>query len=207
MMIKFELEVWCGNTEPAHYVSHYRGEVFGYDDADEDEEELDEPDVRLGTIDVLYVNRNRILNENESLFEAMDDFSSETMECYEAIIDQETNDWKDEVQVLIGEGGMVNYDILIINRLELEEKFRGKSIGEQVARQVINTLGSNCGVIVCKPFPLQYRGYGAPEHAKDRAAPGYERKRRDAFSKVANFWTKVGFQKLPSSDHYIWVER
>jgi GNAT superfamily N-acetyltransferase len=127
------------------------------------------------------------------------------MECYDAILDHETNDLREEVEQLIGEDATFSYDILLIKRLELEEKFRGRGLGKLVALEVIRTLGPNCAVIVCKPFPLQYLGYLGPEYAEDRATPGYESKRLAAFRKVASFWKKVGFRKLPSSDHYVWV--
>jgi hypothetical protein len=204
--IKFEFEVKCDYSEPNRYVHIYQGQIFGKDDSDTDHESNSESDVRLGEVEVYLVTYGRIINERSSLFEAMDAASSETMECYEAIIDQETNNWKEEVQSLIGEDGLVMYDILLINRLELNERYRGKGIGAQVALEVIKALGSNCAVIACKPFPLQYRGSGEPEHAKDRAVPGYEQKRRVAFRKVSAFWKKVGFKKLPSSDHCIWVQ-
>jgi GNAT superfamily N-acetyltransferase len=204
MVIKFELQIRCEDSEPSRYVSLYRGTIVDYPIEPDGH---GEPNVEVGEVQVYLVNRGRIIDEHGSLFDAMDATSSETMDCYEAIIDQQTDDWKDEVQSLIGEDAMISYDILLINRLELKEEFRGKGIGARVAREVINALGPNCAVIACKPLPLQYVGYLGREHTEERAAPGYEKKRLAALRKVAAFWKKVGFRKLSSSDHYVWVRK
>jgi GNAT superfamily N-acetyltransferase len=204
MIIKFEFEIHSDNTEPDRYATLYHGEIFDYAD-DDDDDDCVEPDVKVGEIDIYLISRGRIVDDYESLFETMDSMSSETMACYEAIIDEKTNDWKDEVQLLIGEDRMIHYDIMLIKRLELEEEFRGKGIGKRAAIEVVKTLGANCAVLVCKPFPLQYMGYGDPDHAEERAAPGFETKRLAALEKVCSFWRKVGFEKIPSSDHYAWT--
>lgn len=199
MIIKFNLEIWCGNDEPDRYVRHYQGTILGFDEEDEDAD-YGEPDLKMGEIDISHVDRIRVINEYQSFWEVMDEFS-ETRQCYKALIDEASGDWKDEVKDLIGEDALIYDNLLLINRLEIEERFRGKGIGAKVAREVIDSFGSTAAVIACKPFPLQYRGYREPGR---RNAPGYERKRRAAFRKVAAFWKKVGFEKLPSSGYYVW---
>lgn len=206
MIIKFETEIWCGDDEPSRYVLHYQGTILGFDDDENDDDAgSGEPSVKIGEIDVFHVDRVRIINERESFYASMDE-SSDTRECYEALIDQKSGDWKDEVKDLIGEDALINENLLLIKRLELEERFRAKGIGSKVARQVVDSFGSTCAVIVCKPFPLQYNGYRFPENEDERKVPGYEQKRRAAFSKVASFWKSAGFRKLPSSEIYVLAE-
>jgi hypothetical protein len=203
--VRFQLEVSSDDTDPTSFVSFYKGEVFGEDDSDDDlDDEFCGNEVKVGEIDLYLVNRGRIIDEGASLFEAMDATSSETMECYEALIDQETEDWKQEVQELISEDGLVLNDILLIRRLELVENLRGRGIGATVAAAAIRVLGSNCAVITCKPFPLQYEGWGDPSKAAERVAEGFERKRDEAFRKVSEFWVEAGFKPLPGSGHYVW---
>ncbi len=206
MNIKFGLELWCGNDEPNGYVYQYRGEIFDYEEEEDDNDDLgcDEPNVKVGEIEVFYVDRVRIINERGSFYEAMDDISSDTRECHAALIDDESDDWKEEVTALISEDALIHDNVLLINRLQIEEQFRGRGLGAKVVHEIIKTFGSQCAVIVCKPFPLQYRGYRSEENAEARSAPGQEQKRRAAFRKVAAFWKSVGFRKLASSEHYVW---
>ena len=202
MRIKFEFAIDSENDEPNRYVTLYSGQIFDYG---EDNEGCDEPDVKVGEVDLFMISRGRILDDHESLFDAMDDVSSDTMACYEAIINQKTDDWKNQVRTISGEDRMISWDIMLIKRLELGKEFRGKGLGKRAALEVVKTIGANCAVIVCKPFPLQYTGSGDAERTEERAAPGYEKKRRAAFRKVTLFWKDVGFAKIPSSDHYVWA--
>jgi hypothetical protein len=208
MLIRFELEFSCGDEEPSRYISVYRGEISDYPESDEEDDEgYSEQDVKIGEIELCYVDRSQIVNERESLYEAMDCMSSDTMSCYEALIDQDENDWKEEVQELIGEDAAVNLNILLINRLHIEEPFRCKGKGAEVIREVIRRFGSTCAVIVCKPFPLQFRGYESDRNDAEQKTPHYEQERLKAFQKVADFWKNIGFRKLPSSEHYVWTEQ
>ncbi len=206
LLIRLSLDVWCEDSEPGQYIAVYEGEILGSGESVEDDDDIDvdEPTTRVGKIHLYLVDRARILNERESLYEVMDDVSSETMECFEAIIDVDTGDLKEEVSDLISGDALFLHNILLINRLELDVRFRGRGIGERVVEEVIRQFGSNCAVITCKPFALQYEGRGTPETEKERRTAEYRRKRREAFAKVAGFWKERGFRKLPSSDHYVW---
>jgi hypothetical protein len=208
MLIRFELELMCGEVEPGRYISTYRGKIFDYPESvDEDNDGSEEPNVKIGEIELYYVDQTRIINEGESLYETMDCMSVETVNCYEALVDQDEGGWKEEVQQLISEDALIRDNILLINRLDIEEPFRGKRKGAEVVQEVISRFGSTCAVVVCKPFPLQYRGYESEENAAERETPGYETKRVAAFRAVAQFWKNLGFQKLPSSDHYVRIEQ
>jgi hypothetical protein len=61
-----------------------RGEIFSY------QTESDQA-VKIGKIDAFLILRGRAINERESLFEAMDSINSAVLECYEALIDLETD--------------------------------------------------------------------------------------------------------------------
>ena len=86
----------------------------------------------------------------------MDSISDATMECYEALFDRETDEWSDSVQELYL-GGPISPDLLFIDRVELDERHRGKGIGRDVVKGIIETFGLHCGLVVCKPFALHLR--------------------------------------------------
>ena len=76
----------------------------------------------------------------------MDSISDTTMECYEALFDPETDEWSDSVQELYL-GGPVSPDLLFIDRIELDERHRGKGIERDVVKGIIETFGLNCGAL------------------------------------------------------------
>ena len=91
--IRFTVHADCDSQEPCRIVPALRGEIFEF--AGESDNE-----VRIGQIDAYLVLRGRALNEQESLFEAMDSIDSSVFECYEALFDPETDDWNQSVHDL-----------------------------------------------------------------------------------------------------------
>jgi hypothetical protein len=159
-----------------------RGEIFEFEGESENE-------VSIGQIDAYLVLRGRALNEQENLFLAMDSIDSSVFECYEALFDPET-DWNQSVQDLYKDQ-IMGLDVLFIQSIELNAKYRGKGIGAQVVREAIVTFGSHCGLIACKPFPLQYSNWEDEEHIEMRQQPGIEEKRLADFARLARFWTRI----------------
>ena len=192
--IRFTVQVDCEDQEPSRVVPAFHGEVFEYRD-DSDEE------IKIGRIDGYLVLRGRAMDEGENLFDAMDSISSSTLECFEALFDHESGEWKKSVEGLYGEE-VPGHDVVLIETIELEPVYRGKGIGAQVVRQTIATLGSSCGLVACKPFALQYANWIDEKNSAVREQPGFEAKRLADFGKVAQFWRDLGFRNVPDSDFY-----
>jgi GNAT superfamily N-acetyltransferase len=131
----------------------------------------------------------------------MDSISDATMECYEAVFDPDTDEWSDSIQELYS-GGPISANLLFVDRIELDEKHRGKGIGRAVVKEIVETFGLSCGLIVCKPFPLQYSVWAENCSAAERADSGFEKKKSDAFRRVSKFWMDCGFVPLPGSEFY-----
>lgn len=195
--ICFSIHVDCDSQEPSCIVPAVRGEIFEFEGESDKE-------VRIGQIDAYLVLRGRALNEHESLFEAMDSIDSSVFECYEALFDPETDDWNQSVQDLYKDQ-ILGLDVLFIQSIQQDTNYRGKGIGAQVVRETIATLGSHCGLIACKPFPLQYSNWEDDEHSEMRQQPGFEEKRLADFARVARFWTDLGFVGLNDSDFYAYA--
>jgi GNAT superfamily N-acetyltransferase len=174
----------------------YDGEIL------EPEDDSDEC-AKIGEISVYLLQRDRIMEEGESAFEAMDSLSASTREAYDALFHEETGDWKEEVTAIYEPDFITQLNLLMIESIKLEPRFRRKGIGAQVVREIIATVGASCGIVACKPFPLQYSGWCDKDKAKLREQPGFEKERRVAFNKIAKYWSNLGFQKLPSSDFYV----
>ena len=148
------------------------------------------------------VLQSRALNDNVSLFDAMDSISASTEECFEALYNVDETGWSNAVEELY-QGRVLGIDALFIEEIVIEPNYRGKSIGAQVVRETISTFALNgVGIVACKPFPLQYLGW---EEDSRKGEPGFEEKRLAEFARVARFWKDLGFRKLPDSDFYTYA--
>jgi len=195
--IRFTVRADCDSQEPSRILPALQGEVFEFEGESDNE-------VRIGEIDAYLVLRGRALNEKESLFEAMDSIDSSVFECYEALFDPETDDWNQSVQDLY-QNQIMGLDVLFIQNIQFNANYRGKGIGAQVVRETIATFGTHCGLITCKPFPLQYSNWEDEEHIETRQQPGFEEKRLADFARLARFWTDLGFVRLDDSDFYTYA--
>jgi hypothetical protein len=81
------------------------------------------------------------------------DYSDSAMNVAQHIIDNDTHDWVEELD--IHEGGMMDSDLLILSRIELLPKFRGLGIGKKAIKDLDNNFIQGCGLFALKCFPLQ----------------------------------------------------
>jgi GNAT superfamily N-acetyltransferase len=195
--IRFTVEVDCEDQEPSRIIPAINGTIFEY------EGETDK-EVSVGNIHAYLVLRSRAMNEGVSLFDAMDSISQSVFDCYEALFDVETDEWSLSVEALYS-GEIIESDVLFIESVELDAPFRGKGIGAQIVRETIATFASSCGLVACKPFPLQYSNWQDEAHNTNRQEPGFEEKRVADFARVAKFWTDLGFRKLHDSDFHTYA--
>lgn len=192
--VRFIIQVDCEDDEPSRVVPFIHGDILELSE-DSDAES------KIGEISAYLLQRGRAMDEEENTFEAMDSISTSTSECFEALLDPETHDWKKSVQKLYSDE-IPGHDVLYIEKIELEPSWRGKGIGAQVVRTLIATFGSSCGLVACKPFALQYVNWKATENQHLRKTPGFEAKRLADFGKVETFWFGLGFRALPDCDFY-----
>jgi GNAT superfamily N-acetyltransferase len=187
--LEFSVSVSQDDGEPDDFITVYHGDVIAIGD---DEEQ------KIGTISIYMVERGRAQDEGESLFEIMDCLNADSCDCFENLFDSETEELKPEVTHLCSEDRQFQHDLMLIERLELIPEHRGQGIGKSVALRIIQKFGTNCGVIACKPFPLQFTGLSA----RDKQPTG----KSVAQKKVREFWQGVGFVRLPGTEYYVWPD-
>jgi len=192
--IRFSIQVDTEDEEPSRVIRKIDGTVFEYAGESDKEEQI-------GNLQCFLVQPGLAAEKGESLFEAMDSICDATVECYEAVFDPDTNEWSGSVQEVYS-GGPISPDLLFIDRVELDERHRGKGIGRDGVKGIIETFGLHCGLVVCKPFALQYEGWAETYSAAEQADPGFEKRKSDAFGRVSKFWADCGFVQLPDSEFY-----
>jgi hypothetical protein len=94
-------------------------------------------------------------------------------------------------------------DLLVIDCLEIRPRWRGLGVGPAAVDRTIDTFGPGCGMIACKPWPLQF----TPAFARDQKAlkrlkaPGVGRD--EAIRKLRAYWSRLGFWPLGETGIYV----
>src|SRR5882724_8303510 len=74
-------------------------------------------------------------------------------EYWELLFDLDTGYWKEEIQDKYEASAC---DLLIIDCVEIRPKWRGLGVGPAAVDSTIDIFGPGCGLVACKPWPLQF---------------------------------------------------
>jgi GNAT superfamily N-acetyltransferase len=188
--VDFEVSIGQEFGDLSDFITVYRGSAIATMN--------DDSERKIGKVTIYIVERGRILNEGMSLFEVMDSLDGDSCDCFANLFDRKTEELKPVVQRLLSEDRSLDWDLMLIEHLELDQEYRGQGIGKEIALMAIRKLGANCGVITCVPVPLQFSGRDCK-----RQIP---RGRRVAQQRVRQFWEGVGFVRIPRTDYYVWPD-
>jgi hypothetical protein len=120
-------------------------------------------------------------------------------EYCEHLFDLDSGYWKEEIQ---GEYEALECDLLIIDCVEVHPKLRGRGIGPSVIDRTIDIFGAGCGLVACRPWPLQFTPYARDRTALKRLkVPRVGRE--DAIHKLRTYWSRLGFWPLGESGIYL----
>ncbi len=119
------------------------------------------------------------------LFDAVD---ADTGSLGEILFDQNTRDFKTTIQKAFFPNIAIS-KVLHVNRLDLEDDYRGLGLGRCVIERAIDTLEDHEMITTVKPFPLQW------ERKEDEINP------KD-MEKVVQFWKSVGFKQIQQSKFF-----
>jgi len=121
-------------------------------------------------------------------------------EYWELLFDLDSGYWKEEIR---DEYEALGCDLLIIDCIEVHPKLRGRGIGRSVVDRTIDIFGAGCGLVACRPWPLQF----TPAYTRDRKALKRLRApsvgRDDAIRKLRAYWSRLGFWPLGESGIYL----
>lgn len=121
-------------------------------------------------------------------------------EYWEHLFDSDSGYWKEQIQC---DYEPLECDLLIIDCVEVHPKLRGHGIGPSAIDRTIDIFGAGCGLVACKPWPLQF----TPAYARDRKALKRLKApcvgRNDAIQKLRAYWSRLGFWPLGESGIYL----
>jgi len=87
----------------------------------------------------------------------------------------------------------------VLDMIEVLPEHRGRHLGIAVASRLIDILGQGAGIVVCKPFPLQFN----PNFHDDKTSfiadmrfEEFETSEEVALRRIRKYWSKLGFKKI-----------
>ena len=129
-----------------------------------------------------------------------DGISGDISEYWEHLFDVETGYPKEEIQ---NEFEVVDLDLLIIDYVAIYPEYRGLRIAESAIHRTIDIFGAGCGLVACKPWPLQFTPSVAndQEALKRLALPNVSK--GEAIRKLRSYWSRLGFWPLGNTGIYL----
>ena len=97
---------------------------------------------------------------------------------------------------------IVSLDLLIIERAEIQPAFRKQGLGLLAACRTIDVFGANCGLVVMKPFPLQFRNYLEAGWREPDGVENATGEFRTARQRLRRYWARAGFKRVNETDYW-----
>ncbi len=175
------------------YASHpnmttYEGKILIQSDNEFDNYERNE--VEIGTICLEMYDLN--FDAGYSSLKDAFDKSTSSLEVGKAILDDTYSNVNDQLIELVGDS--FNMNILLVNRLEIKEKYRAKGYGKYVLNSLDIYFKSTCAYLALKSFPIGFEGITNDKN--------YDK----AQERLNSFYFRCGYKKLPQADENNMVE-
>lgn len=160
-----------------------------------------EQDIRIGDFAIVYVDLDGACVEDVHAFDVFDTEGA-TIEYYEDLYLDDAGRIKDCVVDLATTDGLVwSSNVLIIERLILQPQFRGQDLGLAAMRGLILCARGGAGLVLIKPFPLQFEG-GYDPKAEEFVRQGYASLPKDhrlSTAKLCRHYARLGFKRVPKT--------
>jgi GNAT superfamily N-acetyltransferase len=184
--------------EPDMYCRPYVGRVAIYDGI--------ELDVPIGMFEAVFIDFEGAVTEGLDPFDVFDN-SATTVGYFELLYDLGDAGIKASVmKIACGPDDYIwSPNLLIIQRLIIEPKFRGNGLGLAAMRALILNLRGGAGLVAIKPFPLQFEG-GRDRRREEFVRLGYDtlsKNERAATAKLRRLYRKLGFKLVPKTPYMV----
>lgn len=196
VFLEYKQEVMADDVEPSRYIHCLEGDVV-----------LDHEDGRekAGRFRAFILDVELAMNDEYSVFDVFDSYS-ETIGYWDLY--EDGLEFTAKVVKLLKAGERWRPNMLILDRMEIFPKHRGKGIGLCALNCLQRRYSIGCGIIAMKPFPLQFEG-GPPEenaHKKEFIEMGlgsFGRDLRRAKAKLRRHYARLGFVHVPGTEFMV----
>ena len=178
--------------EPDEFISPYGGIIRAEGD--------DGIGHRVGRVHAYRVHMGLAANHGESLFEVFDAHSHQTFDIYKALFDPETDYF---TEAIIRQFEAMDSDLLVLDYVVLNPRWRGLRLGLLAARKVVDLLGGGCGLVVSHIAPLRHEAHDMLRVPKSWL-PWHktEQDRKQAVVKLRRHFRLMGFERIGRTCYY-----
>ncbi|WP_405734954.1 hypothetical protein OG607_41515 [Streptomyces sp. NBC_01537] len=134
-------------------------------------------DVAVGSMTFFKVH----LDRGRNAFWAMEEESEELYETAQVLLNPATGNFTDDAGEVLEYVGSA---LLVMDRVTLQEPWRGHGLGAVLAMEAIHRLMAGCRAVACSPGVTDLSG----SRLKDRAE--WDR----VYAKMAQGWERIGFR-------------
>lgn len=100
----------------------------------------------LGVAEYIIIEGGRAVNDGVSIWDYCDSIDQE-MCNYAGTFYTKDGDIDEKIRECTGE-----YDVMVLQRVDVEECYRGHKFGLQAAKRIFEHFGTNCGIIAISPY-------------------------------------------------------
>jgi hypothetical protein len=111
---------------------------------------------KIGEFRVFFCDLEEAINAGISAYDVFDE-NSRVFDFHKALFKRDDFCFSPKVVKTIHDTPF-NWNVLIIDRIEIQSPFRGNGYGLQVMLSLMKRFGSNAGLVAINPFPLQFEG-------------------------------------------------
>jgi hypothetical protein len=155
---------------------------------------------QFGRISASLVQYGGALDHGIAAEQLGDGISGSLAEYWEQLFDVDAGRWKDGIRE---EFEIAGSDLLIIDYVELDPILRGHALGLAVVRRTIEIFGSGCGLVACKPWPLQFTPAFASNRKRLERLQPPTLAQDEAVRKLRLYWSKAGFWPLGETGLFV----
>ena len=182
-------------ADEADYIAVIEGKILRHDVLPTGEPA---PTEVIGTIKAHRIYGGRAMNDRYSLWDVCNAHEQETSDCY-AILFSESYDYIPVIEEMFPEA--FSPDVLLIDLVRVRPAFRGRDLGLLAARRVIDMFEPEDGLVVVKPFPLQFNAPNRSHRTKDEDLSGFVTDEVAAFDKLRRYWARLGFRQVGDTEY------
>lgn len=154
----------------------------------------------IGYVEVWHIEGSRAFDAGVDIIDYCDSVDGELLEYASAIY---LDDMIDET---ICECPVSN-DVLVLHRIEINKKFRGREYGLAVFRTICERLGYNCGAILIKPGPLQFSPISRSSEWQEKYDTSvFASNEKEATAKLRKYWDKLGLRETREASVYCIIQ-
>lgn len=189
---------WNGDSspveagEPDDFVYEYNGSIFSLDD--------NENETLVGRFRLFYVDLDA---SSMSVYDTLN-ARQETFAFYTPLFNQRTGDYKESIYNQVED--LIHRNLLILDRVEILPKFRGRNIALIVMRRLIERFGQGAGLVALKAYPLQFE---AADKNRDgwrgkMALKSFASDEKTCTAKLKKHYKRLGFLTVRGTPFMVW---